>query len=769
MSREEVMKTALDWFKGDDMKANIWVDKYCLQDSEGNYLEATPDDMFKRLTREFLRIERKYKNPLTKAEIHDLLDGFKYVIPGGSILYGLGNDNSHTSLGNCFVIGSTVDSYGNICKTDQEQVQLMKRRGGVGHDLSHLRARGTRVNNAANTSTGAVSFMHRYSNSTREVAQGGRRGALMLTMNVHHPDVIEFIESKSDLSKLTGCNISVKVNNAFMEAVKADDYYTLDFGFKAVKARSIWDKLIHQSWATAEPGVLFWDTIINNSPADRYPGFKSVSTNPCGEIPLCPYDTCRLMSLNMFSFVNNPFTELAEFDHGKFNLVTMQAQKLMDDVIDLENEKIEAILKKISDSTEPADTWETEYNLWIKVQEKLLMGRRTGLSCIGLADCLAAVNLKYGSPESLEFIDKVFAEFNNAAYASSELMANDRGAFPAWNSKIDPAPRRNIALLTIPPSGTISIMADVTSGIEPVYALEYKRRRKVEISDKVAFVDAQGDKWEEYKVYHPKYEEYGKPASYIGCTAPEIDPKDRVRLQATIQKHIDHSISSTINLPSTATEEQISELYMLAWELGCKGLTVYRDGCRDGVLISKDQKPAVKQAFMQHSATKRPRKLNCNLTYSNIKGEKFCMVVGLLEEKPYEIFAFNVNNETFLLDPSYKYCIVKVERGKYNLTSEDESHTYCVITEKLTDEQAAITRLISTSLRHGASIKFIVEQLNKIDGDLTSFSKVLARTLKKYIKEGETMKGLKCDVCNGELTLENGCMICKGCGSSKCG
>ena len=996
MNRTEVLASASEYFKGNGLQASVWVDKYCLQDRDGNYLEATPEDMFRRLAKEYARTEAKYKNPLTEETIYELLKDFKYVIPAGSILYGLGNKYSHTSLGNCFVIGDTTDSYGSICKIDEEQVQLMKRRGGVGHDLSHLRPSGAYVDNAAQSSTGVVSFMGRYSNTTREVAQGGRRGALMLTMNVDHQDIEAFIESKNDTTKLTGCNISVKITDDFMRSVESG----------AEGATRVWSKLVHQAWATGEPGVLFWDTITRNSPADKYKVFESVSTNPCfhpdtvidtvegrkriseitkptkvysmdengklcirqasasfvskknadvikitlrngsflvvtpdhkvythnrgwveagrltrgdrvvhlsrsrrgkrysgvklttqeprdyimehrlvyqgvngnvdethdihhkdgntfnnsinnlellahgehsrytainnnpqthqvrdglgkfisplkkylpkieelpeqlktnlknqgysciysiekygksdvydiqvegtncllannivahncGEIPLCPYDTCRLMSINLFSFVDKPFTEDATFNHAKFAKVVEQAQRLMDDTVDLEDEKITAIIKKVESGPGDLATKLVELNLWKKIQSKLLTGRRTGLSCIGLADCLAALNIKYGSDNALDRADGIFSTFKHWAYISSETMAKERGAFPIWDESKDKVPRRNIALLTIPPSGSLAILAGITSGIEPVYKLEYTRRRKVDSSDNVAFVDKQGDKWEEYTVYHPKYEEYGKPKSYESSTAYDVNPFQRVELQATIQKHVDHSIASTINLPSTATEAEIWDIYMLAWKSGCKGITIYRDGCRDGVLIDKKT-----ERFEAHNAPKRPRQLACEVSYASVKGEKFCVLTGFFDGKPYELFAFNANKDNFLLNSTYKYMIAKVESGKYQLTSEDGNHSYGIITEKLTEDQAAITRLISTSLRHGADIKFIVEQLNKTDGDLTSFNKAMARVLKKYIPEGTELKGMKCETCGNGLVMEDGCVVCKSCGASRCG
>lgn len=757
MNRVEVIQKATEYFKGNDLQANVWVDKYCLQDTKGNYLETTPEDMFHRLAKEFVRAEAKYPNPLSENEIYEMFKDFKYVIPGGSILFGLGNNFTYTSLGNCFVIGDSTDSYGSILKIDEEQAQLMKRRGGVGHDLSHLRPAGACVNNAALTSTGAVSFMNRYSNTTREVAQGGRRGALMLTMNIEHPDIDAFIESKADATKLTGCNISVKVTDDFMSRVKSGDE----------KANKTWDKLVHQAWLTAEPGVLYWDTVLKHSPADKYPGFESKSVNPCGEIPLCVYDTCRLMSINLFSFVNNPFTPEAEFDFVKFKEIVGKAQRLMDDVVDLEEEKIDAIVKKIISNSESFDSCSRELALWGKIRTKLLEGRRTGLSAIGLADAFAAYNIRYGSEESISQASRIYMDFNTAAYDSSRHMANERGAFPAWDSEIDKLPRRNIALLTVPPSGSLSILAGISSGIEPVYRLEYTRRRKVETSDKVAFVDKQGDNWEEYTVYHPLYEQYGKPKSYEGCTSHEVDPIQRVKLQATIQRYIDHSISSTINLPKSVTKEEVSRIYISAWEQGCKGITVYRDGCRDGVLIEKTK---IEPEFVTHDAPKRPKELKGTVHKVSIKGEYYSVIVGFYKDKPYEVFAMPFMS---LLKNNNEYSIVKEGSGVYYITNSLlglRTDVFKIpITEELTDEQKAITRLVSTSLRHGAKIKFIVEQLNKIEGDLSSFNKAISRTLKSYIPDGDRLKDSKCTNCGDKMVIENGCEVCKSCGQSKCG
>jgi ribonucleoside-diphosphate reductase alpha chain len=726
--------------------------------------------MFVRLANEFYRIEQQYPKGMRYMEIYELFKDFKYVIPGGSMLYGVGNDASYSSLGNCFVIGDQTDSYSSILKIDEEQVQLMKRRGGVGHDLSHLRPKGSKVSNAAVTSTGAVSFMDRYSHSTREVAQGGRRGALMLTMSIDHPDIEDFITAKDDLTKITGANISVKVTDAFMKSLADGDE----------RAVRVWGKLVHQAWKSAEPGVLFWDTIINNSPADKYPGFQSISTNPCGEIPLCAYDTCRLMSINLFSFVLNPFTKDATFDWDTFFDVVWKAQRLMDDAVDLEREKIEKIILKIMTSKDMVST--TEVNLWYKIKEKLLQGRRTGLSAIGLADCFAALGLTYGSKESISFANLVYEKFNKFAYASSENMAVERGAFPAFYSELllkdDPmfntpfhvdersiVERRNIALLTIPPSGSLSILAGISSGIEPVFNLSYTRRRKVEDSDNVVFVDKSGDKWEEYKIYHPKYEEYGRPKAYIGGTAHDVAPLDRVMLQATIQRWIDHSISSTINLPTTATPADIAEIYIAAYKNGCKGITVYRDGCRDGILINKgDQKSPV---FEQHNAPKRPKKLVGDVKIVKVKGVEYCVIVGLFDGKPYEVFA---RDNTFIweiMKPSPGKCvIVKEGSGQYDLIKDKDN--YGTLTELLSPEQKAITRLVSTALRHGTDIKFIVEQLNKTTGDLTGFSNAIARVLKQYITNGSHLKGSTCEVCDSKLVIENGCEICKSCGYTRC-
>lgn len=800
-TKEEVYTQTLEYFEGDVFRTQIWMDKYCLKDNQGNFLELDPDDMHWRLAKEFARIEQKYPNPLSHEEIFELLANFRFILPGGSILYGAGNLYSISSLANCFVIGSNYDSYGSIFQTDQEQVQLMKRRGGVGHDLSHLRPKGSIITNAAGTSTGIVPFMNRYSNSTREVAQDGRRGALMLTLDVTHPDIESFIMAKDDLTKITGANISVKVTDEFMNKVTPFSSNTETF---------IWNKLIHQAWKNAEPGILFWGkTLSEDIPSCYGEDWKPVSCNPCSEIQLCPYDSCRLLSVNLYSFVDNPFTDKAVFNYDKFKDVVYKAQRLIDDVVDLEEEKINLILNKIENDPEPKEVKTVERVLWEKIRNKLLAGRRTGLSAIGLADCLASLGITYGSNSSILLAEEIYKQFATVSYKSSIQLAVERGAFPIWagyKERLNPFlqrifeaireipakehewmcyedwqypkyGRRNISCLTIPPSGTISLLAGISSGVEPVYQLYYKRRYKVVNDSSYDFIDATGDKWKEYIVWHPKFVDWYIKASqcdhcpqvaiealqcknedslqrlikespYRNSMSHDIDPIRRVKLQATIQKWIDHSISSTINLAKETTEEQVSEIYMTAWKEGCKGITIYREGSREGVLVS------AKEEFKQCNALKRPKKLKADVREVKIKGQTYSVLVGKLYDKPYEVFVLNYSL------PSIQGEIAKEGKGKY---------TYGTInlTENLTDEQAAITRLVSTALRHGADIKFIVEQLNKTHGDITSFSKSIARALKYYIKDEKTNE--KCPECSSDMVYEAGCKTCKQCGYSRCG
>jgi ribonucleoside-diphosphate reductase alpha chain len=810
-SYEDVRKNTLEYFSGDELATNVFITKYCLRDSSGNFLELTPDDMHKRLAKEFARIESNYPNLISYETIYNLLKNFKYIIPGGSILYGLGNNYSFSSLGNCFVIGNTADSWGGISTTDEEQAQLMKRRAGVGHDLSHLRPKGSHVTNAAITSSGIVPFMEKYSNTTRTVAQDGRRGALMLSLDINHPESDSFITAKDDLTKVTGANISVKVNDKFMHTLLANPkpVSLVD----NIKNYNIWNKLIHQAWKTAEPGVLFWDKIKSESIPSCYGAdWQEVGTNPCGEIPLCPYDSCRLLSVNLFSYVEKPFTEKAWFNWDKFIEHSYIAQKLMDDIIDLENEKIEKLLKKIDSDPEDEATKATEKNLWLKIQKKLLDGRRTGLSAIGLGDMLAALNIKYDSEDSLNFAEEVYKQFAISAYRSSTDMAKDRGAFPIydfkkemgnpfinrviWKEKLGEFNykkcsdykkygRRNIALLTIPPSGSLAILAGITSGIEPVFNLYYKRRRKVNADDdNITFIDQNGDCWQEYYVTHPKLKNWFdaninditwenflkeddlfldtiKESPWYKSTANDVDPIQKVKLQGRIQKWVDHSISVTNNLPKDVTEEEVSNIYMEAWKAGCKGCTIYRDGSRSGVLISSEEE--VK--FNQHSAPKRPKVLNCDIYTPKIKGNKYVVVVGLLDNKPYEVFAFEFNGQFNLS----KGLIKRVHKGRYDILT-DKGEVYSEdITSDMHPEEEDKTRLISTSLRHGADIKFVVQQLNASKGSLVDFSKVIARQLKKYIKIEDLDTGEKCPECGEELTHEGGCLSCPSCGYSKCG
>jgi len=793
---KEVFRTTLKYFKNDELATNVWVTKYALRNAEGELLEKSPIDMFNRLTDELFRIEQQYPNPMDRASIHRLLVDFKNLIPAGSILYGLGNNHSYSSLGNCFTIGNDSDSYGGILSIDQEQVQLMKRRAGVGHDLSHYRSRGSYVSNAAKSSSGIVSFMERFSNSTREVAQDGRRGALMLTLDVDHPDVEDFITSKDDTTKLTGANISVKITDEFMHKVQNNDP-------KAVK---IWKKIIHQAHKSAEPGVLFWDNIIKESPADCYAddGFKTTSTNPCSELPLSPYDSCRLLSINLTTFVRSPFEKGAEFDFAKLSTIVCPAQRLMDNIIDLEAEKITRILAKIESDPEPEKIKVIERDLWTKVLQSLLHGRRTGLSGIGLADVFAELNIAYDSKEAILLAEKIYQTIAKASYKTSILLARERGAFPAWSldkernnpfirrvmSLMSPETvqdymktgRRNIANLTIPPSGSLAILAKISSGIEPIFNIHYKRRRKVEKGN-IVFVDKSGDKWEEYKVFHPKFLEWyatvadGISAAddaknalqradsklleriimmspYYKSTANEIDFYKKVKMQGAIQKWVDHSISITTNLPEETTEEVVEDLYYKAWLNKCKGFTIYREGSRDGVLINND---STTTEFVQHDAPKRPRVLPGEAFSTTVKGEKFTVVIGLLTGKPYEIFAYKGNGI------SGKGTITKQKRGAYIFSSADVSEN---ISDDLTDEQEIITRAFSYGLRHGGDVMFAVEQLNKAKGDLSSFGKAIARILKKFIENGKSARA-SCEQCGNELKYEDGCVSCT-CGWTKC-
>jgi ribonucleoside-diphosphate reductase alpha chain len=703
---DEVLKHTIEYFKGDTLAANVWINKYALKNTDGNILELSPDHMHRRIAKEIARVEKKYKNPMSEDEVYQLLKNFKYIIPQGSPMAGIGNNFQKSSLSNCFVIGGDglSDSYGGIMKVDQEQVQLMKRRGGVGHDLSHIRPGGSHVANSALTSTGIVPFMERYSNSTREVAQDGRRGALMLSISIKHPDSEKFIDAKLEQGKVTGANVSVKIDDEFMRsAINKEPYiqqYPIDSKnpavTKEIDANALWKKIIHNAWKSAEPGILFWDTIIRESVPDSYKdiGFKTTSTNPCGEIPLCPYDSCRLIALNLYSYVENPFTDDAYFNSDLFANHVKYAQRIMDDIIDLETEKIDGILGKISSDPEDDETKRTERNLWTKIKEKTLQGRRTGIGITAEGDMLAALGCRYGSDEATNFSVEVHKQLAIEAYRSSVLLSKERGPFPVYDYKKEEnnpfilrlkeaAPfvyeemkrfgRRNIALLTIAPTGSVSICTQTTSGIEPAFMINYKRRRKINPNDKnvtISFTDEMGDAWEEYNVFHPKFlkwlkvKDYNvdevklyndekllpiiKASPYYRATSNDIDWIAKVKMQGAIQKWVDHSISVTVNIPNESNEDLVSEIYKTAWESGCKGVTIYRDGSRSGVLIS-DNKKQDSTEFKETTAPARPKRLEAKIVTFQNDYEKWVAVVGLINNKPYEIFTGKA--EDFYLPP----------------------------------------------------------------------------------------------------------------------
>ncbi|OWK73284.1 ribonucleoside-diphosphate reductase, adenosylcobalamin-dependent [Flavobacteriaceae bacterium JJC] len=835
---EDAYQSTLKYFEGDDLAAKVWVSKYALKDSDGNIYEQTPDDMHRRISSEIARIEEKYPNPLSEQEIFDLIKNFKYIIPQGSPMTGIGNNFQIASLSNCFVIGSGTqsDSYGSIMKIDEEQVQLMKRRGGVGHDLSNIRPKGSAVKNSALTSTGLVPFMERYSNSTREVAQDGRRGALMLSVSINHPDSEDFVNAKLEQGKITGANISVRIDDDFMKSVVGKEDYIQKYPIhsdhpkfqKKIKATDLWDKIIHNAWKSAEPGILFWDTIIRESLPDCYAdlGYETVSTNPCGEIPLCPYDSCRLLAVNLFSYVENPFTKKAKFNFELFKKHVGYAQRMMDDIIDLEMEKIDAILLKIDSDPEGNEIKATEKNLWTKIRQKTIEGRRTGVGITAEGDMLAALNIQYGSKEGNEFSTLVHKTLALAAYRSSVDMAKERGAFGIYDAKreeknpfilrikeADPNlykdlkkfGRRNIALLTIAPTGSTSLMSQTTSGIEPVFLPVYKRRRKVNPNDKdvrVDFVDEVGDSWEEYLVFHHRFKQWMEVngmdtdkkytqdeinkiievSPYYKATSNDVDWLSKVEMQGEIQKWVDHSISVTINIPNDATEELVNQLYIKAWEVGCKGVTVYRDGSRSGVLISNDEKKEEKTEVLQPAfPTKRPHVLEAEIVRFQNNKDKWIAFVGLIDKKPYEIFTGLADDEEGIALPRWvsQGLIIKNrdEDGKsrydfqftnlrgYKTTIEGLSH-------KFNPEFWNYAKLISGTLRHGMPIENVVELINRLELDsesINNWKAGVARALKRYIPDG-TDAGGKCSNCGSDqVVYQEGCLICKNCGSSKCG
>lgn len=842
----EAFEASKKYFEGDELAARVWATKYALKDSQGNYFELTPDDMHRRIAREIARIERKYKKPMDEQLLFDLMNHFRYLVPQGSPMAGIGNNLQVGSLSNCFVIGlkGEPDSYGGIIKIDEEQVQLMKRRGGVGHDLSHLRPKGAEVKNSALTSTGLVPFMERYSNSTREVAQDGRRGALMLTVSVKHPDSEAFVDAKMTEGKITGANVSLKIDDAFMQAAIEGKEYTQQYPIHAEKpkytqnidATTFWNKIIHNAWQSAEPGVLFWDTIIRESLPDCYAdlGFKTVSTNPCGEIPLCPYDSCRLLAINLYSYVENPFTPNAKFNFSKFKEHVMYAQRMMDDIIDLEMEKIETIIAKIEADPETDEVKATELNLWKKIKDKTSQGRRTGVGTTAEGDMIAAMGLTYGTEEATKFSVEVHKTLALAAYRSSVMLASERGAFPVFDYKRETNNpfmnrlkeadselydlmlkygRRNIACLTIAPTGTTSILTQTTSGIEPVFLPVYKRRRKVNANDKevrVDFVDESGDAFEEYVVYHPKFitwmningievkdnytqeqiDEIVAKSPYYKATSNDVDWLNKVKMQGAVQKWVDHSISVTINLPNDVSEDMVNKLYVEAWKSGCKGCTVYRDGSRSGVLVSlKNEKkktienaapsPADENGFVTH---KRPIELDADVVRFQNNKEKWIAFIGLIDGKPYEIFTGIADDDEGIFCPKSvsKGKIIKVidENGqkRYDFQFVNKrgfKTTIEGLSEKFNPEFWNYAKLISGVLRYRMPIAQVLKLVGSLELDNQSINtwKVgVERALKKYLPNGEKASGQTCPNCGQEsLVYQEGCLICTNCGTSRCG
>ncbi len=824
-----------EYFGGDELAATVWVSKYALKDSFGNIYETTPVQMHERLSSELERIEKKYANPLSKEEIFHLLDHFRYIIPQGGPMTGIGNNFQVASLSNCFVIGhkNPADSYGGIFRIDEEQVQLMKRRGGVGHDLSHIRPTGSPVLNSALTSTGIVPFMERYSNSTREVAQDGRRGALMLSLSIKHPDAERFIDAKVDTGKVTGANVSIKVDDEFMRAAIEGKMYRQQFPIKSdnpkyvqeIDAKKLWDKIIHNAWKSAEPGVLFWDTIIRESVPDCYAdeGFTTVSTNPCGEIPLCPYDSCRLLAINLFGYVDNPFTKEASFNFDKFKDHVHKAMHLMDDIIDLELEKVELIIKKIEDDPEDEDIRHVELELWKKIRNMALKGRRTGLGITAEGDMLAALGLRYGSEAAIDFAVKVHKTLAVEAYRASVDMAEERGAFqvydtakevgnpmierikeadPALYEKMAKVGRRNIAMLTIAPTGTTSLMSQTTSGIEPVFRPVYKRRRKVNPSDKdnhVDFVDEMGEKFQEYNVFHHKFlmwaqingydiskldsikddelEKLVAASPYNKATANDIDWVAKVKMQGAIQKWVDHSISVTVNLPNNVSEQLVAEVYRTAWECGCKGVTVYRDGCREGVLLDKKK---AKKCEPATGVNKRPQSLPADIVRFKNGNEDWIAFVGIQDGRPYEIFTGKIEEDAMYIPRKItKGHILKIREAdgtkRYDFQYTDRygyTNTIGGISRLFNEEFWNYAKLISGVLRHGMPIEKVVSLIDGLhlnSETINTWKNGVQRALKQYIVDGTRSKG-KCPQCGQEnMAYQNGCLTCMSCGYSKCG
>ena len=814
---ENAFEASTSYFGGDELAAKVFLDKYALRDNNGNLLEATPTDMHHRLAKEFARIEsKKFKNPLSEEQFFGLLDHFRYVVPQGSPMFGIGNNHQIISLSNCYVVESPEDSYGGIMRVDETLAQISKRRGGVGVDISKLRPANAPVKNAARSSTGIVSWMERYSNTIREVGQSGRRGALMLSINVAHKDVENFITVKNDDTKVTGANVSVLLSDEFLNAVEKDENFRLRFPVdappsdndKIVKAKDLWKKIIHNAWLRAEPGLLFWDKVTQYNAVDCYAdeGFKTISTNPCSELPLCAYDSCRLMVLNLFSYVVNPFTKDAYFDFDLFSKHGELVQRMMDDMIDMELEKVHAIIEKIKKDPEEKHIKQRELELWKTVYEKCEKGRRTGTGITALGDTLAALGVGYGSDESIEVTGKIMKTLCLSSFRSSMEMAKELGAFKVWNwdkekdsqflkmikehdaalyHEISIHGRRNIANLTIAPTGTVSIMTQTTSGIEPLFMLNpYTRRKKVNPTDKnvrIDFKDQNGDCWQEFEVIHPKVAMWRKvtgnsnleQSPWFNHCAEDIDWVAAVKLQAEAQKFVDHAISKTVNLPEDVTEEQVAAIYEAAWKYGCKGMTVYRKNCRTGVLIEKPKKEEKKsvQKIQKNDAPKRPSSIDAEVHFPIVKGEPYYVIVGLLEGDPYEVFAgLNIQNGQAIIKKGLsKGKLQKKARGQYVFSGSGE--TSCDLTNINNHENGdALCRMLSTALRHGADISFVVHQIEKTEGDLASLSKVLARTLKKYIKDGTKVHGEECPECKqANIQRDDGCVVCRDCGWTKCG
>ena len=838
-SYDEAYQSSISYFKGDELAARVWVNKYALKDSSGNIYELNPDDMHWRISREVSRIERNYPNPLSEEELFQLFQKFQYLVPQGSPMMNIGNPYQLSSLSNCFVIGieATGDSYGAVMKLDEEQVQLMKRRGGVGQDLSGLRPKGMKVNNSALTSTGIVPFMERYSNSTREVAQEGRKGALMLSLSIKHPDAEAFIDAKAIEGKVTGANVSVRVDDEFMQSVVDNTMYTQQYPVdsenplvkKDISAVNLWRKIVHNAWKMAEPGILFWDTIIRESIPDCYEkeGFKTISTNPCGEIPLCPYDSCRLLSINLYSYVKNPFEREATFDFDLLRQHVRKAQRVLDDIVDLELEKIDKILEKIASDPESDEVKRTERELWLKIKDKTAKGRRTGLGTTAEGDMLAAMGLTYGTPEANYFSEQVHQAVAVEAYRSSVELAEERGAFPLYNADLEKknpfigrikmadatlyhrmteSGRRNIACLTIAPTGTTSLMTQTTSGIEPVFMPVYKRRRKVNANDenaRVDYVDEMGDSYEEYVVFHRKFmtwmevkgydttkvykqselDKMVMESPYYKATTQDVNWLGKVQMQGRVQKWVDHSISVTINLPESATEELVGQLYEEAWKCGCKGVTVYREGSRSGVLLSSKEESKQSKSLAEFVSTPRPKELNADVVRFQNNKEKWIAFIGLMEGRPYEIFTGLADDEDGLLIPK------TVESGKIirNIDEETGRSRYDFqysnrrgykatiegLSYKFNPEYWNYAKLISGVLRYGMPIDQVIKlvgglQLNS--ETINNWKNGVERALKKYIPNGTEANGMVCEKC-GEKTIryQEGCLICTNCGFSKCG